>query len=65
MNIEIHDTDLEARIQKQIPATGSGSVEEALIRLLDTQEEQDLWLLENRTAISARIRRSFRATGSR
>jgi hypothetical protein len=59
MNIEIHDTDLEARIQKQIQATNSGSVEEALIRLLDTQEEQDLWLLENRAAINAKIRRGI------
>jgi hypothetical protein len=53
MNIEIHDTDLEGRIQKQIQATGSGSVEEALMRLLDTREAQDLWLLENRASINA------------
>jgi len=59
MKIEIHDRDLEARIQKQIQATGSGSVEEALTRLLDTQEEQDLWLLENRAAINAKIRRGI------
>ena len=30
MKIEIHDTTLEARIQRQIQATGSDSVEEAL-----------------------------------
>ncbi len=59
MNIEIHDTALEARIQKQIQATGSGSVEEALIRLLETQEEQDRWLLENRAVINAKIRRGI------
>jgi hypothetical protein len=35
---------LEARIQKQLQATGSSSVEEVLLRLLDTQEEQDRWL---------------------
>ena len=59
MNIEIHDTALEARIQKQIQATGYGSVEEALIRLLETQEEQDRWLLENRAVINAKIRRGI------
>jgi hypothetical protein len=41
MDIEIHDTALEARIQKQIHATGAASAEEALLRLLETQEEQD------------------------
>ncbi len=56
MNIEIHDAALEARIRKQLRATGSGSVEEVLIRLLETQEEQDRWLLENREAIDAKIR---------
>jgi hypothetical protein len=56
MNIEIRDAALEARIQKQLQATGSGSVEEWLLRLLETQEEQDRWLLENRAEINARIR---------
>ena len=41
MDIEIHDTALEARIQKQIHATGAASAEEALLRILETQEEQD------------------------
>ena len=59
MKIEIHDTSLEARIRRQIQATGSGSLEEALIRLLETQEEQDRWLLENRTGINAKIRRGI------
>lgn len=31
-------------------------MEEALQRLLETQEEQDRWLLENREAINAQIR---------
>jgi hypothetical protein len=56
MNIEIHDTALEARIQKQIQATGAASAEEALLRLLETQEEQDRWLLENKNAINVKIR---------
>ena len=59
MKIEIHDRTLEARIQRQIQATGSSSVEEALIRLLETQEEQDRWLLENRAVINAKIRRGI------
>jgi hypothetical protein len=59
MNIEIHDTALEARIQKQIQSTGSASVEEALIRLLETQEEQDRWLVENRDMINTKIRRGI------
>ena len=42
MTIEIRDASLEPRIQKQLQATGSSSVEEVPLRLLDTQEEQDL-----------------------
>jgi len=56
VNIEIHDAALEARIKKQLRATGSGSVEEVLLHLLNTQEEQDRWLLENREAVNAKIR---------
>ena len=59
MNIEIRDAALEARIQKQLQATGSASVEEVLLRLLETQEEQDRWLLENRKVINAKIRRGM------
>ena len=59
MNIEIHDAALEARIQKQLQATGSGSVEEVLLRLLETQKEQDRWLLENREAVNAKIKRGI------
>jgi hypothetical protein len=59
MNIEIRDAALEARIQEQLQATGSRSAEEVLLRLLETQEEQDRWLLENREAINAKIRRGI------
>ena len=59
MNIEIHDSALEARIQKQIQATGASNAEEALLRLLETQEEQDRWLLENKTSMTAKIRRGI------
>lgn len=59
MNIEIRDTSLEARMQRQLRATGSGSMEEGLQRLLETQEEQDRWLLENREANNAKVRRGI------
>ena len=59
MNIEIHNAALEARLQKQLQATGSASVEEVLLRLLETQEEQDRWLVENRETINAKIRRGI------
>ena len=59
MNIEIRDSALQARIQKQLELTGSGSVEELLARLLETQEEQDRWLLENRDDINAKIGRGL------
>ena len=59
MNIEIRDPALEARLRKQLEASGSGSVEEVLLRLLETQEEQDRWLLENRDTINTKIRRGI------
>ncbi len=59
MNIEIRDATLQARIQKQLQVTGSSSVEEVLLRLLETKEEQDRWLLENRNAIDVKIRRGM------
>ncbi len=59
MNIEIHDAGLGARIKKQLQATGSASVEEVLVRLLETQEERDRWLSQNRETINAKIRRGI------
>jgi post-segregation antitoxin (ccd killing protein) len=59
MNIEIRDSVLQARIQKQLELSGSRSVEELLARLLETQEEQDRWLHENRDAIDGKIRRGI------
>jgi hypothetical protein len=35
MTIKIRDASLEARIRKQLQATGSSSVEEVLLRLLE------------------------------
>jgi len=59
VNIDIRDANLEARIQRQLEATGSKSVEELLLRLLETQEEQNRWLLENRDLNNAKIRRGI------
>lgn len=59
MNIEIHDAAIEARIRKQLQATGSANVEEVLLHLLETQEQQDRWLAENRQAIDSQIKRGI------
>jgi post-segregation antitoxin (ccd killing protein) len=59
MNIEIRDAALAARIEKQLKTSGSASIEEVLRRLLETQEEQDRWLLENKEAINTKIRRGI------
>ena len=59
MNIEIRNPALEARLRKQIEATRSGSLEEALSRILETQEEHDRWLSENRTAINEKVERGI------
>jgi hypothetical protein len=59
MHIEIRDADLEARIQKQLQVTGSRNIEEVLLRLLETQEAQDRWLLENREALNIKIQRGL------
>ncbi len=58
MNIEIHGPDLQARIRKQLEATGSANIEQVLERLLETQEEQDRWLQENQAAINSKIRQA-------
>lgn len=49
MTIEIHDVAIEARLQQQMRAMGVANAEQALVRLLQTQEEQDRWLLDNRS----------------
>ena len=56
MTIEIKDEALGARIQKRLAASGSDSVDDFLARLLETQEEQDRWLLHDREAINAKLR---------
>lgn len=59
MPIVINDAAIEERLRNQIRATGAASAEEVLLHLLETQEEQDRWLLENRAFIDARIRRGL------
>jgi hypothetical protein len=59
MQIEIHDAALEARIRRQIQVTGASTPEEALLHLLETQEQQDRWLMENRETINTKIRRGI------
>ena len=56
MSIVIHDVAVENRILRHMGTIGASTAEEALSQLLDTQEEQDRWLLENRTGIRAKIR---------
>ncbi len=59
MAIEIRDAALEARIQKYLETSGSKSVEELLLRLIDSQEEHDKWLVENREFIRGKIERGI------
>jgi hypothetical protein len=59
MNIEIRDAELRARIRRQLQATGTESLEEVVVHLLETQEEQDRWLLENRDFIRTKIGRGL------
>jgi hypothetical protein len=59
MTIQIRDAALEARLKKQIEATGSSTVEELLLHLLESQEEQDRWLLENREGVNRKIQRGL------
>jgi hypothetical protein len=63
MNIEIRDEALAARIQKQLQLTGSGNVEELLLHLVETQEEQDRWLLVSRELNNEKIRRGLEQLG--
>jgi predicted CopG family antitoxin len=54
MTIEIRDASLEARIQKRLQSTGSSSVEEVLLRLLEKQEKRDRRLLEVQPCMSGK-----------
>jgi ribosome assembly protein YihI (activator of Der GTPase) len=59
MKIEIHDEKLESRLLKQLEKTGSATLEELLVRLVETQEEQDRWLSDNQQWVNAKIRRGI------
>jgi hypothetical protein len=59
MSIEIRNVALEEKLRKQMAITGAESVEEVLVQLLHTQEEQDRWLALNREMIDAKIKRGI------
>jgi hypothetical protein len=59
MKIEIHNEKLESRLLKQLEKTGSTTPEELLLRLLETQEEQDRWLADNKQWVNAKVRRGI------
>ena len=59
MNIQIRNAALKSRIEKQLQSMGADSIEEVLLHLLETQEEQDRWLAENRDTINAKIKRGI------
>ena len=59
MNIEIRDREIEARLKRQVEASGSANIEDVLRKLLETQEEQDRWLMQNRDAVNAKIDRGL------
>ena len=54
MRIDIQDPELQARLEKQLHASG-GSVEDVLLRLLETQEEQDRWVALERDDLQQKI----------
>jgi predicted transcriptional regulator len=57
--IEIRDPSLGARLNRQLRKIGAGSLEEVLRHLLETQEDQDRWLVLNRDAINESIQRGL------
>ena len=59
MRIDIENPQVEARIQRQIKQMGAANAEEALTRLLETQEEQDRWLIDNFAESEAKIQRGL------
>jgi hypothetical protein len=59
LNIRIRSAALAARIQKQLEMPGCRSVEEVLLHLLETAEEQDRWRLESGRVIREKIRRGI------
>jgi hypothetical protein len=59
MTIDVHDPVLVERIRKQVAATESQTLEEALSKLLETQEEQDRWLLDAKDHINRKIERGL------
>ena len=59
MTIQIRDAELEASCKNNLRRQAPAASEELLLRLLESQEEQDCWLLENRGEVEARIQRGL------
>jgi len=55
MTIEIKRPEIEALIQQRLHSGAFQSVEEVLIDALEIQSEREVWLHENKDAISAKI----------
>ena len=59
MTIEINRPEIEALIQQRLHSGAFESVEDVLFDALEIQSEREVWLLENKDAISAKIERGL------
>jgi hypothetical protein len=55
------DAAFEAEIRKQIHASGSAKRGGGVVALLETQEKQGRWVIDNQDAINAKTRHGIRA----
>jgi antitoxin ParD1/3/4 len=59
MTIEINRPEIEALIQRRLHSGAFESVEDVLFDALEIQSEREVWLLENKDAIHAKIERGL------
>lgn len=59
MTIEIKRQEIEALIQQRMHSGGFESAEDVLFDALEMQREREVWLLENKDAIDAKIQRGL------
>jgi antitoxin ParD1/3/4 len=59
MTIQINRPELEALIQQRLHSGAFESVEDVLFEALEMQAEREVWLQENKEAISAKIERGL------
>jgi antitoxin ParD1/3/4 len=59
MTIQINRPELEALIQQRLHSGAFESVEDVLFDALEMQAEREIWLQENKEAISAKIERGL------